>query len=720
MVANRWYRLLGILVILLCFAGVASAQEGDETDTEDSNAQEEPVSEEAAAQEEASAPLLTLSVPQLVIKGEIGEDSFVATFHLFTAGQGVTDVRILQNDLITGDGRRIAANQYALSTVSFASIDANDGESVHVTIPSLPAPGIYIGNLEILYAERTLAERLQLTIVVEASQTSMLELAEGSNRLTLNAPRGGGLAYTDPVNFALRQTGGTPATVSRFNVLGPPDSAAESVLAIPAAAVRISPELPLDMSQNVWQSYAIEVDRSMLEAGEYAAQLVLTTNDGEDASLILDLKLRDRSLYAWVWLGLGIMVSFLVRYMTRVGAARLGAFRDLRRLESRLSDESEYPEVLRLRYLTDIDRQRRRARWATPDIVDAAIDQIEKDLDAWQSVVVELYRIEDRLQNTPSLPLDLVNKIRQQIQEENARMAWAEPSAVAATLETITEEIDKVREGAGEFASKLRDWRISLNAWGQKNDPYVQALMGSPALLRLRQLRAQVTDSLQQGDYDHGTLQGQVREIDRGMMRLAELIPILENIEQHAASNPQLQAALPNLTTDYLAIADDLFDGQNKFRQLISQLEQMTLLKPVVDSELMLPHFSIEAALASGELENLGGGDRLEQPITATTSARRSFRQQIQDWLADPTNYLPWFQMLLQGVFLLLLAFAGMQALYFGKLTFGASGASDYLALFLWGIGADASRKQLTDLESAANFLRERMGVENDDTPDAG
>src|SRR5271166_4885944 len=84
----------------------------------------------------------------------------------------------------------------------------------------------------------------------------------------------------------------------------------------------------------------------------------------------------------------------------------------------------------------------------------------------------------------------------------------------------------------------------------------------------------------------------------------------------------------------------------------------------------------------------------------------------LQTWFTDPRKYLPLLSRLLGLLFLFLLLSAGMLALYEDKPTFGAHRFADYLGLLLWGIGADASRKQLKDLESATSFLGKRLGVQ--------
>jgi hypothetical protein len=142
------------------------------------------------------------------------------------------------------------------------------------------------------------------------------------------------------------------------------------------------------------------------------------------------------------------------------------------------------------------------------------------------------------------------------------------------------------------------------------------------------------------------------------------------------------------------------------FLDLVTLFQQHGLIKKTESSQL--PTATTERSLmADADVE-----DSRTAPVSTNQFKRAwvGFNTWLRKWL-DPRKYLPVLSALLGGLFLVLLLAAGMEALYVNNTTFGANFFGDYLGVLLWGIGADASRKQLRNLEGATGYLQQRLGV---------
>jgi hypothetical protein len=80
-------------------------------------------------------------------------------------------------------------------------------------------------------------------------------------------------------------------------------------------------------------------------------------------------------------------------------------------------------------------------------------------------------------------------------------------------------------------------------------------------------------------------------------------------------------------------------------------------------------------------------------------------------WARDPRRYLPVLSGLLSLLAVGLLVFTGLLTLYAGKPTFGSNWPVDYLGVFVWGLGSEAGRKQVSDLAPLLGALRSRLGL---------
>jgi hypothetical protein len=213
----------------------------------------------------------------------------------------------------------------------------------------------------------------------------------------------------------------------------------------------------------------------------------------------------------------------------------------------------------------------------------------------------------------------------------------------------------------------------------------VAALLASPLAAQIRQNRADVERRIAAGHFARGAVEGEMQQLTQDMGTLAVLIDALP--KARASTDAAISPLRANLTAD-LRAATSLTQG--RLDQIIVLLQQQNVMAAVAPPP------------------------PLHYVALAPTPAPVGFQAKLQTWFTDPRKYLPLLSRLLGLLFLFLLLSAGMLALYADKPTFGARPFADYLGLLLWGIGADASRKQLRDLESATAFLGRRLGLQPD------
>jgi hypothetical protein len=288
----------------------------------------------------------------------------------------------------------------------------------------------------------------------------------------------------------------------------------------------------------------------------------------------------------------------------------------------------------------------------------------------------------------PADSLDGPNGWKARLDRLAERAKTEAPAAVQTDIDTLKAEVARALETSAAWQKRLGGWRTDFDRWSVRahTDAEVAALLTSPLVSRTRDQLAVTDKQITEGGFAQGVVEADMDDLGRATATLAALIDALPKVR--VSGDPQIKALLPTLP-DTLRTATSLTAGG--LYDLIELLKAKGLLTvPPVG-----PPFGPAAAAAPA-----GAAPAPPNPV-----------QRLLGWLLEPRNYLRLFTGLLGLLFLLLLLAAGLQTLYVGKPTFGANPFGDYLGLLLWGIGPDATRKQLTDLGGTAAFLRQRLGV---------
>ena len=315
----------------------------------------------------------------------------------------------------------------------------------------------------------------------------------------------------------------------------------------------------------------------------------------------------------------------------------------------------------RLKALATVDDIR--ATLATPEGLPA--DRVEE----WQR---ELRRLEDRARTEPS------EKVQPDL------------DALATRIKAGETTYDTLRK-------QLADWEQMVKGWTKNLSPEVVALAGSPWLTRIRAKLADIEVRLGEGGFERGEMEAEIYAIGSEVTMAAELVKALPL----ALASPDLTADQKEEIRDAVAAKPASIDALQAIIGLLKDKKLMPEEPPVVVAVSFAAAREVE-----GEPIQAGAGQR-----TSLSSRLKGHLGKAWDWLKDPRHYWRIVGYLLSLLFLAGLLVAGMIALYVDNETFGANRFAAYVALVLWGLGADASRRKLQDLQGVTDFLTERLGL---------
>lgn len=590
----------------------------------------------------AANETLRFSTDSVQMKGMLSEKPWSARITLLTGAAKVENIKLFPSDLIDANGQRVPANGYQITPLSIATLDANSGELVTLSISDVPGAGSYEGTITVLYtgADPESPLTLAIQLVAEADPNAQLELEPNAAKIVIKETRRSFLqsSLTAATTFHLRQTANMSTSIVSIAPMRP---AADGTLSIPTGALIVKPDLPWKLEPSVWQPITVQTDLALLPAGRYGGLLVISPEHGADQQVAIDLQVRDAWYWAFFVLFIGVGLSAVISYMTATGSARLTALRSIDSLRSQLDIGAMLP-----------------------------IEALER----WRIILQKL----DQASKTDSPEV-------------------VQPKITA--LETEIQEAVAVTEG---YVKQIDDWREQqLDYWSGQNDEYVHALLESPYIRDLRARLAKIRTSLVKGGYDQGETRGAFAALTREMATLTEFVDALGAV--HNSDKQEIQDRQP-------ALADELKQVEGlhtpPFSDLITLFQQHGLIKKAESSQP--PAAMVERGMVADE----DRGATKATPVSTNQfkQAWVGFNTWLRKWL-DPRKYLPVLSALLGGLFLVLLLAAGMEALYVNNTTFGANFFGDYLGVLLWGIGADASRKQLRNLEGATGYLQQRLGV---------
>jgi hypothetical protein len=292
------------------------------------------------------------------------------------------------------------------------------------------------------------------------------------------------------------------------------------------------------------------------------------------------------------------------------------------------------------------------------------------------------------LEDSGALSKDTLEEFARRRADLDRRARREPPEAIREAIQQSQEALDKNRAEGVKWHRQVRDWQASLATWQRDGDEHVQALMSSPWAAGLPARLEALEKQFAEGGYDRGAVAGDLKALGREFHWLSQL-----NRETFAAilrsEDENVQALAPSLKADLAAATGP--DHPDMDRVLTALVSAQLISEPAA-TEVVLHHYA-----ATPEDEGRAAGAGLLGRLGA--------------WLANPRQYLTALKGVLGLLFLGLLLAAGMQTLYMNNATFGANPFGDYLGMLLWGIGADASRKQLKDLDSVGNFLGQRTGA---------
>lgn len=585
------------------------------------------------------------------LQGVFGGAPLSARITLLTNANGVNDIRLLPSDLVDAAGNRIPATGYQISPLSIASIPANSGELVTISISDLPATGTYTGTITVLYTGADPNNPLTLRVEVVVATDPTATL-----ELEPNASQ---IVIKSTRGLLARRTSLTTSTT--FHLRQAADTPAQIVSITSMRAAAADDSLPIP-------------DRV----------LVITPT----APLRLEPK---------VWQPIALQAD--------LAQLPAGHYSGILMISPEQGDEQQVAIDLFVR-----------DAWLWPLLVlliGVSLSAVISFMTATGTARLSALRAIDHLLRQVAigtrLPEESLNDWQRRLDGLNDRAQTEHPEAIQTEIAVIEAEIQVALATTTEHIKQLDEWREQLDYWSAQDDQYLAALLESPYIRNLRAGIKQQRDLLTRGHYDYGATTGILAQLSKDIALTTTLINAFESIR--TSTIPDMMNAQAILV-DTLRQAEGLRVGP--LADFISLLKQHKLIE--TGGEQATRSFAVadSAAAAEAVTEDV----ETEKPDIAD---QPNWLQQqwshvhalIQRWLV-PRKYLPVLSALLGALFLILLLAAGMEALYANKATFGANFLGDYLGVLLWGIGADASRKQLRNLESATGYLRQRLGISDD------
>jgi len=301
--------------------------------------------------------------------------------------------------------------------------------------------------------------------------------------------------------------------------------------------------------------------------------------------------------------------------------------------------------------------------------------------------------IRKRLAAPEGLPADRLDEWRRALDRLEERARTEPPGDVQPALDGLAERINSGGTRYEEFRKQLTDWEQQVKGWTKAASADVRVLAASPWIAGLPARLKEIQARLSAGGFERGEIEAEIEAIGTEVTLAEALVKALPE----ALKSPALDDALKEEIREALAAPPAAMDDM---QDVIELLEDRKLMQ--APSAVVIGHY------AAAERE--GGEEEKKQPAPPLRrlGARLS---RAWAWAVEPRHRWRLVGYLLGLLFLAGLLVAGMIALYVDNDTFGANRFLAYLGLVLWGLGADASRRKLQDLQGVTDYLRDRLGL---------
>ncbi|MFI5453906.1 MAG: hypothetical protein ACHRXM_00485 [Isosphaerales bacterium] len=493
----------------------------------------------------------SFSVAKLQMSGATGQDKSSASFYVLAGKDAIRGLHLLPGDLAVKDGPVIAANNYQVSPVMVATLEAGQAVLVTVTAGPAPASGTYQGAIRLLYQGIKPNARLELPVELKATAKTALELAPHPSPLVVRVtrsflPRLGGKAGAESAQFSVRQKADGHGRV-RVALTGPLDGGGTNAHGLPEGAVAVLPRTPpgpevgaeFDLPPGLWTSFQVVLKSADLEPGTYRGAVELSGDWNSVQTLPLEVTVRDSWGLPLLVLLVGFSLSFVVTYMATTGSALLQTFRRIDSLQERLAR----PWLL-----------------ASDDVAD------------WQR------------------RLRLLNEQASGLSQTQAQ----------SLLNQIVKEIDEAQVVSEDQLKLIRDRRAALDQFGEQSlaDPSLGALMTSPWVAGLADRLVALAAAIQDGSLTRGVVAARLKKVNDEVTLLGTLGATLPR----AKDDVDVQAQKPGDWLNLVASPDD-----QELTALIEALEKKGLWPST-------PQHVAELESAPGAGAGTGAGEARRRP----------------------------------------------------------------------------------------------------------
>lgn len=285
-------------------------------------------------------PILTSTPPNVQILGTLPDGDFTAAIRL-TASETITNVRILVTDLhdVTGDQRLrdpMPASSVELSPQpAFEQLEAGSLTQIVVKVAKPPAAGIYSGTLTIRWEEPSPAQ-IELDLRVEARSTPSLEVQD-PQQLTVSG------RYTRKIrrHILLRERSG--GSITGLQVLPQDLIKSGTNFVLPANKIQANLERQT-VGAGELITATLRLDLSLVPAGEYSGRLVIKGDPDVFLTIPMTVKVADDWGGPFFAVILGVALGLWLTTYTAKGkvrdeyVVRLNDVRDALRNDGALAD----------------------------------------------------------------------------------------------------------------------------------------------------------------------------------------------------------------------------------------------------------------------------------------------------------------------------------------------------------------------------------------------
>lgn len=330
--------------LLLCSSGMTNAS-AQTTPPENPAAGSTP----SPAQPEPKITAVTATESKLIFS-YTAADAQQRTFSV--QGNPLPKITVVLHDLVEAQTGAVLLSSNI--KVASARDEASKVEVFNVTISGTTKPGHYVGDLELMRADKSPPDKLlRIPLDVTLRGAPAVEADVNSKSLTLKLcqslfdfpylgqpgpiadPAKGTSPYLREYDIYLVQSSEQPATVQSAEILGMRASAGND---LPPRVVRVSTSLPFNIDGGGTAALKIVAAGSNLAAGEYNGTLQVSIAE-QKAPVRIPIKalIKDGPLLALIVLVFGLLTAFLFGWWNSKGKATQDLVKPIQQLEVDIS-----------------------------------------------------------------------------------------------------------------------------------------------------------------------------------------------------------------------------------------------------------------------------------------------------------------------------------------------------------------------------------------------